>query len=175
MQADVIEAGPFERMITLRLDEPELEDAKNRASRKLSRDLAIKGFRPGKAPRAVVERMVGADRLRSEAIEDALPEMVSKAIEEAGLEPVTTPRIEAIRDAEGGAVEVEVRVTLWPSADVLPDYSAPKSRSSSPPLKTVSSRSTSSAFATSSQNGAGREAGRRWRLHADQHLRSRRR
>ncbi len=126
MQADVIEAGPFERMITLRLDEPELEDAKNRASRKLSRDLAIKGFRSGKAPRAVVERMVGADRLRSEAIEDALPEMVSKAIEEAGLEPVTTPRIEAIRDAEGGAVEVEVRVTLWPSADVLPDYSAPE-------------------------------------------------
>jgi trigger factor len=123
MQTDVTEAGPFERMLTVRIDEPELEDAKNRASRKLSRDLKIKGFRPGKAPRAVVERMVGSDRLRSEAIDEALPEVVAGAIEEAALEPVTTPRIEAINDVADGAVEIEVRITLWPSAETLPDYS----------------------------------------------------
>ena len=122
MQTEVTEAGPFERMLTLRLDEPELEDAKNRAARKLANDLSIKGFRPGKAPRAVVERMVGADRLRGEAIDDALPEIVGKAIEEAELEPVTTPRIEAVRDVDDGAVEVEIRVTLWPTVDELPDY-----------------------------------------------------
>jgi len=123
MQTEVTEAGPFERMLTLHLDETELESAKDRAARKLSQDLKIKGVRPGKAPRAVVERMVGADRLRGEAIDEALPEMVGKAIEEAALEPVTTPRVEGVRDADDGAVEVDVRVTLWPSLEVLPDYS----------------------------------------------------
>jgi trigger factor len=67
--------------------------------------------------------MVGSDRLRSEAIDEALPEVVAGAIEEAALEPVTTPRIEAINDVADGAVEIEVRITLWPSAETLPDYS----------------------------------------------------
>jgi trigger factor len=122
MQTEVTEVGPFERMLTLKLDEAELEDAKDRAARKLSQDLKIKGFRPGKAPRAVVERMVGADRLRGEAVDEALPEMVGKAIEEAELAPVTTPRVEAVRDGDDGAIEVDVRLTLWPTVDVLPDY-----------------------------------------------------
>ncbi len=122
MQTEVTEVGPFERMLTVRLDERELEDAKNRAARKLAKEIKIKGFRPGKAPRPVVERMVGSERLRGEAIDEALPQVVSKAIEDAQLEPVTTPRIEAVRDVDDGAVEVEVRITLWPSIDELPDY-----------------------------------------------------
>ena len=54
MQTEVTEVGPFERMLTVRLDERELEDAKNRAARKLAKEIKIKGFRPGKAPRPVV-------------------------------------------------------------------------------------------------------------------------
>lgn len=122
MQSDVIEAGPFERLLTVRLDAPELEEAKNRAARKLSGDLKIKGFRPGKAPRALVERMVGADRLRGEAIDDALPGLVGRAIQSAELAPVTTPRVEAVRDADDGGVEIDVRITLWPTITDLPDY-----------------------------------------------------
>jgi trigger factor len=122
MKTDVVDAGPFERLMTLRLAEPELESAKERVSRRLSKELKIKGFRPGKAPRAIVERMVGAERFRGEAIDEALPEAVAEAIVEAELKPVTTPRVEAVRDAEDGAIEVDVRVTLWPSADELPDY-----------------------------------------------------
>ena len=122
MHTEVTEAGRFERMLILHIDEPELEAAKDRAARKLSQDLKIKGFRPGKAPRAVVERMVGADRLRSEAIDEALPELVASAITDADLEPVTTPRVEAVRDAEDGAAEVDVRITLWPTIDDPPDY-----------------------------------------------------
>ena len=123
METDVVEAGPFERLLTLRLEEPELEAAKDRVSRKLSKEINIKGFRPGKAPRAVVERMVGSERLRGEAIEEALPEAVARAITEAELAPVTTPRVEAVRDADEGAVEVDVRITLWPTVEDVPDYS----------------------------------------------------
>lgn len=122
MQTDIKEAGPFERILTLRLEEQELESAKNKAARKLSKSMKIKGFRPGKAPRSIVERMVGEAALRNEAIDDSLPELVGPAIEQAELEPATPPRVEAVRDAEGGGVDVDIKVTLWPVLDAIPDF-----------------------------------------------------
>jgi trigger factor len=123
LHTDIKEAGPFERMITIRLAEDELESAKNRAARKLSKSMKIKGFRPGKAPRSIVERMVGSRQLRAEAIEEALPELVGPAIEQAELEPATTPRLDAVRDDEDGGVAVDIKVTLWPIVDAVPDFS----------------------------------------------------
>ncbi|RPI20837.1 MAG: hypothetical protein EHM57_07410, partial [Actinobacteria bacterium] len=122
VQTEVKESGRFERTLTVHLDEAELEDAKDRAARKLSREMKIKGFRPGKAPRSVIERMVGADQLRTEAIEEAIPEAVSSAIDENGLEPVTVPQVSAIRDAEEGGIDVDVRITLWPALEAIPDF-----------------------------------------------------
>ena len=122
MQSDIKEAGPFERILTIKLEGDELESAKNKAARKLSKSMKIKGFRPGKAPRAMVERMVGEQTLRNEAIEEALPELVGPAISEAELEPATPPRITDVRDAEGGGVDVDIKVTLWPLLDASPDF-----------------------------------------------------
>jgi trigger factor len=122
VQTDIKEAGPFERILTIKIEESELESAKNKAARKLSQSMKIKGFRPGKAPRSIVERMVGESTLRSEAIEEALPALVGPAIDEAELEPATTPRVEEVRDAEGGGVDVDVKVTLWPLLDAIPDF-----------------------------------------------------
>ncbi len=121
MHTDVRESGPFERMLTLRITEEELEPAKDKAARKLSRQVKIKGFRPGKAPRAIVERMVGVDGVRAEAIDDAMPDLVTSAIDESGLEPVITPAVTEIQDVDDG-VEIEVRVTLWPTVDAVPEF-----------------------------------------------------
>jgi trigger factor len=132
VQTDIKEAGPFERILTLRLEEQELESAKNKAARKLSKSMKIKGFRPGKAPRSIVERMVGEAALRNEAIDDSLPELVGPAIEEAELEPATPPRVEAVRDAEGGGVDVDIKVTLWPVLDAIPDFAGRKVTIDSP-------------------------------------------
>ena len=132
MQTDIKEAGPFERILTIRLEEQELESAKDKAARKLSKEMKIKGFRPGKAPRSMVERMVGAETLRSEAVDEALPELVGPAIDQAELEPATSPRIEAVRDAEDGGVDVDIRITLWPVLDAVPDFSGRKITIDSP-------------------------------------------
>lgn len=122
---DVREVGPFERMLTVTIDDAALEAAKSAAARKLAKDIKIKGFRPGKAPLRVIESTVGAATLRAEAIEEALPKAVTEAIREAELAPVTSPQVEDIRD-EDGNVEVDVRVTLWPEITDLPDYSGRK-------------------------------------------------
>ena len=121
MRTEIAESGRFERTLTVHIPDEDLEKAKDVAARKLSRHLKIKGFRPGKAPRPLVERMVGADKLRSEAIEEALPEVVAKAIEEAGLQPVTVPKVTDIRDVDSG-VHVDVRIALWPEIEAVPDY-----------------------------------------------------
>jgi trigger factor len=123
VETEVKESGRYERTLTVRLEEAELEAAKNRAARKLAGEMKIKGFRPGKAPRSIVERMVGEETLRSEAIEEAIPGVVGDALEESDLEPVTVPRVSDIRDGEEGIVEVDVLITLWPTLDAVPDFS----------------------------------------------------
>jgi len=123
VQTEVSESGRFERTLTVRLENQELAQAKERAARKISQNMKIKGFRPGKAPLAVVERMAGVDYVRSEAIEEAIQDVVPAAIDEAGLDPVTIPSVSAIRDDnEDGIVEIDVLVTLWPVLESLPDF-----------------------------------------------------
>ena len=126
MHTEVSETGRFERTLTIRLEEAELEAAKTKAARKLSKEMKVKGFRPGKAPRSIVERMVGSEHLRSEAIEGAIPDTVGAAIDESGLEPATVPSVTDIRDLDDGGVEVDVLVTLWPVLDAIPDFDGRK-------------------------------------------------
>ena len=114
-------AGPFERIVTLTIDSDAIEAAKKTAARRLAADVRIKGFRSGKAPMKVIESAVGAETLRREAIDDALPGVLGEAIEETGLEPAVTPRLESIRDRDDG-VEVDVLVTQWPTLKKPPKY-----------------------------------------------------
>lgn len=123
VQTEVKESGRFERTLTVHLEDEELAAAKKRAAAKISKNMKIKGFRPGRAPLQVVERHVGVDYLRSEAVEEAIQNIVPEAIDEAGLDPVTVPSISAIRDDnEDGTVEIDIVVTLWPVLDALPDF-----------------------------------------------------
>ena len=79
VETNIVEAGPFERVVTVQIENTALESAKDEAAKRLSKDMKVKGFRPGKVPRKVVEATVGSDKLRSEAIEVALPGIVADA------------------------------------------------------------------------------------------------
>jgi len=118
---EVKEVGRFERILTFTIDADALETGRRSAAARLAKDSKIKGFRPGKAPVKVVESMVGVEALRKEAIDDAIPRALAAAIRETELLPVVYPRLEEIRDLDDG-VEVDVRITLWPIVDRLPEY-----------------------------------------------------
>lgn len=120
MPTTVTETGPFERLVTFQLTDDQIAAGKAATARKLSQDLKLKGFRPGKAPLPVVEAAVGPARLRSEVIDDLVPPVLTDILNDEELRPAVTPQLEAMNDVEGG-VEVEVRVTLWPVVD-LPNY-----------------------------------------------------
>ncbi len=121
LNTNVTDAGPFEKLLTLQVAEADLEPAKSEAARRLSRDLKIKGFRPGKAPRRIVEATVGPERLRSEAIDDLLPTLVADALREIDLQPAVPPQVESMKDIDEG-FEVEIKVAVWPELDELPSY-----------------------------------------------------
>jgi trigger factor len=121
LDAKITDAGPFEKFMTLIVADEALQAAENRAARKISREVKIKGFRPGHAPRKVVESIVGTERVRNDAIDELLPGIVSEALDESDLIPALNPRLDSIDDVEGG-VEVRVRITLWPELETVPEF-----------------------------------------------------
>ncbi|MEX0945910.1 MAG: trigger factor, partial [Acidimicrobiia bacterium] len=121
MTETIRETSQFERLVTMELTNAEIDAAKSSAAKRLSRDIRIPGFRPGKAPRPVVEAAVGAARLRTEAIEELIPQRLGNFLESADLSPAVTPSLEKLDDIDGG-VAVEVRVTLWPALEEPPPY-----------------------------------------------------
>lgn len=80
----------------------------------------VPGFRRGKAPRQLVERMVGRDYVLREAAQLLLPDLYLQAVRETGIDPIYDPDIEVI-SLEPLAVKVTVPVR--PQAQ-LPDYHA---------------------------------------------------
>lgn len=120
MPTTVTEAGPFERLVNLHITEEEINAGKPAAARRLSNDLKLKGFRPGKAPTPVVEAAVGRDRLRQETIEDLINPTLTKVLTEEEINPAVSPQMESLDEVDGG-VDISVRVTLWPEVQ-LPEY-----------------------------------------------------
>ena len=66
--------------VAVEIDETELEPAVEAAWRQIAKEVRLPGFRPGKAPRKLLEKQFGSEFARSEALKTALPEFYSQAI-----------------------------------------------------------------------------------------------
>jgi trigger factor len=62
--------------------------------RELGRQVRVPGFRPGKAPRRVIENRLGREYIMMEALQDALPSWYSEAVVETDLRPIDRPEID---------------------------------------------------------------------------------
>ena len=80
-----------ENLVILNMTIPanEADSAYNLAANRISQNVNINGFRRGKAPKSVVERHVGVDRIEHEALDMILPRYISQAINDNKLD--TTP------------------------------------------------------------------------------------
>jgi trigger factor len=119
VEPTITDAGPFEKLVTLVVPDGDLRAAEDRAARKISREVKIKGFRPGHAPRKIVESVVGTKRVRDDAIDELLPGLVGRVLTSSELFPAVNPSVDSMEDVEDG-VEVKVRITLWPELDEAP-------------------------------------------------------
>ena len=99
----------------------EAADAYNKAASKIAQYVNIDGFRKGKAPRAIVEKHVGAERIKIEAIESLMPKTLSQAIQENNLDVITQPSITSYDFEVGKDLTVNVKVEIRPEV-TLGDY-----------------------------------------------------
>jgi trigger factor len=90
-------------------EEDEFAKAMNQAYRRIVRDINIPGFRKGKAPRHIVERMVGKEALIEEAGMGMMDELYRNALTQEGLVPVAEPEVN-VTDVYPIAFHVSVQV-----------------------------------------------------------------
>jgi trigger factor len=104
--------------LSVELDESEFGTAIDAAFRKIAREVRIPGFRPGKAPRRLVEARVGLDLARHEAIRDALPGYYERALRENDLEPIAAPEIDITSGDTDPNMAFDAVVEIMPTVQV---------------------------------------------------------
>lgn len=86
----------------------------NKAVKRISEYVNIPGFRKGKAPRNIVEKHVGEDRIKHEALEGLLPNILQTAIKDNQLDVVSHPYVESYEFEVGKDVKVVAKAELRP-------------------------------------------------------------
>lgn len=93
----------------------ELVDATyDRVLNRLVSRARIEGFRPGRAPRALVESRIGPAALREEVVETMVPEMVQRALTEASIDPIDNPDVEVIELERGKPAKLKATISVMP-------------------------------------------------------------
>jgi trigger factor len=104
--------------LTIEVDEGEFDKAVDAAFRKLAREVRIPGFRPGKAPRRLLEARMGTEMARQEALRDALPDFYERALKEHEVEAIAPPEIDITAGKEDGPVAFDAVVEVMPQVRV---------------------------------------------------------
>jgi len=107
--------------LTVEVDEQEFDRALEAAFRKIAREVRIPGFRPGKAPRRVLEARVGKGVAREEALRESLPTYYAQALREADLDAIAPPEIDITSGEEAGPIAFDAVVQVRPNV-AIPGY-----------------------------------------------------
>ncbi|MBR6558296.1 MAG: trigger factor [Clostridia bacterium] len=116
-KTEKIENNKYE--LTFSIDKEAFEAAVNAVYRKNVKNINVPGFRRGKAPKNIIEKLYGKGVFYEDAINDLLPDAYSAAIKEAGIDPVSRPEfdVESIEDG------VTVKATVYVKPEVeIKDY-----------------------------------------------------
>lgn len=94
----------------------------NKTWKRLGQRVNMPGFRRGKAPRAIVEKTIGVERIKQEAMDRLFPHVFADVISEHQLDIVAPPQIESLKFDLAEGIFVKATVELRPKVD-LPDLS----------------------------------------------------
>jgi trigger factor len=98
-----------------------LDRAIREATGRLSRRTRVAGFRPGKAPRPILERVLGPTAVLDEAVEQLVQTAYRDAIVEQGIVPLTNADVELVEAEEGKPLKFKATVQVRPEVE-LGDY-----------------------------------------------------
>jgi trigger factor len=107
--------------LSVNIDEDEFDRDIDQAFRKIAREVRLPGFRNGKVPRRVLEARIGLAPAREQALRDAIPEYLARAVREHDVDLIATPEVEITDGAETGPVAFDATLQVRPEITV-PGY-----------------------------------------------------
>jgi len=97
LKIDVEHREDHQARLTVEIEATSLDEAKQRAARRISKQTKIPGFRPGKAPYSVVHRLAGEEAIMDEAIELLVHDLYPKILDESGIKPYGPGSLENVQ------------------------------------------------------------------------------
>jgi trigger factor len=110
-----VTATPIEQsqiVLDIEVDQDRVDKALDQAYRRAVTRVKVPGFRPGKAPRQLVERMIGPEALLDDAVQQLVPKVFEDALQEQELTPVARPRLEVVNISP---LQVKATVPVQPA------------------------------------------------------------
>lgn len=125
MKSTVEKLSPTRVRINVEVPFAELEPDIDKAFKALAQQIRLPGFRPGKAPRKLLEARVGRGAVLEQVVNDALPARYSEAITAESLQPIGQPEIEVTKLEDNEELVFTAEVDVRPEIE-LPDLAALK-------------------------------------------------
>lgn len=104
--------------MTIEAEPEEMEKSLDAAYRRLVKRAAVPGFRPGKAPRPILESYLGREMLERDAVEHLIPELYERGLKEQSIEAIAEPQLEVTGT---NPVAIKAVVPVRPTVE-LGDY-----------------------------------------------------
>jgi trigger factor len=120
VKTDVEELSPTRVKLTIEVPFEELKPSLDKAYREVAKQVRIPGFRPGRVPPRVIDARIGRTAVLDQAVNEAVPELYSKAVAEREVVPVGQPDLEITRLDDGKELAFTAEVDVRPSFE-LPD------------------------------------------------------
>ena len=117
-KSEVIEKNRYELQFSV--DKAKFDAAVNNVYRKQVKNIAVPGFRKGKAPRSIIEKMYGTGVFYEDAINDLIPDAYTEALKEAAIDVVGQPEFDVVSIDENGLV-LSAKVYVKPEVEIK-DY-----------------------------------------------------
>jgi trigger factor len=122
VKTDVEELSPTRVRLSVEVPFDELKPSLDKAYREVGRQVRIPGFRPGRVPAPVIDRRVGRDVVLTQAVNDAIPELYTKAVKDSDVVALGQPEVEITNLDDGKELTFTAEFDIRPKFD-LPDLS----------------------------------------------------
>ena len=117
MQVTIEELNTTRRKLAVEVPVDDVSAELDRAYGRVQRQAKLKGFRPGKAPRAVLEKFFG-DQVRADVLSHLIEHSFSDAVKQAGLRPVGPPEIVPESIEAGKPLRYSAMIDVLPKIEI---------------------------------------------------------
>jgi trigger factor len=118
VKTDVEELSPTRVRLTIEVPFEELKPNLDHAYREVARQVRIPGFRPGRVPPRVIDQRVGRGAVLEQAVNDAVPQLYGKALEEHDVFALGQPAVEITKLDDGKELAFTAEVDVRPHFDI---------------------------------------------------------